>query len=125
MSIEYDVSELKSINNELKSLTARRKKLNDRKKVIENNIKEFLKSKGQVGVRHRGDAIVIEDKPTRARKKEKEKEQDALEVLERYGIHNAKNVLDEILEARRGEYIESEKIKLKKPKKKKKKEEEY
>lgn len=120
MSIRAYVEELEKINVELKNLSAHRKKLNNRKKIIEENIKDFLRSEDQPGVKHRGIAYKLDDKEKRQPKKKNEQERHSLDVLEKYGISNAKQVLEEVIEARRGYLIPNEKLKIIKIKNKKK-----
>lgn len=114
MSIKSDVMELESIRAEIKSLSARRKKLKEKEKDVEARIKDYLHSKGQHGVKHHGTAIILEEKETRGPKKTKERTQDAICVLEKYGISNADQVLKEIMEARKGDPIPKSKLNIKK-----------
>jgi len=114
MSIKGDVNELKNINTEIKQLTARTRSLRQKAKSAEARILNYLKEKEQPGVKYNGTAVVIETKTKRASKKAKDREGDALQVLKDHGIHNARDVLDEILEARKGESVPNHKIKIKK-----------
>lgn len=114
MSIKADVQELKNIKEEIKSLNIRKKKLREREKMIESKISEYLKIKETPGVKFQGTAIMLEEKEARSTKKPKERDAEALVILEKNGIRNAEKVLSEILEARKGEKIVSQKIKMKK-----------
>ena len=110
MSIKSNVQELESIKEELKTLTRRRKVLNNRKNELEKAITNYLKEKDQTGVKHQGKAIILEEKEQRSLKKIKERDNDASEILKKYGINNAMKVLNEILDARKGEKIIKEKL---------------
>ena len=119
MSIQSDVKELNDINMEIKRLNYRARQLRQRKKFLEENIAEFLKSKDQPGVKYHNTAIILENKEKRGYKKEKDKDVDALEVLRKHGIKYPEEVLGDLLEARKGEKIETSKLKIQKIKKKK------
>lgn len=114
MSIKAYVQELDSIQYELKTMAARRKKLKEREKKLMEDIKDFLREKDQVGVKHHGTAIILEEKQVRAKKKAKERDQDAIDILEQYGIDNPDKVLAELLEARKGTKITEPKLTFKK-----------
>jgi hypothetical protein len=114
MSIKADVNELESIRAELRHLTARRKVLKAKEKAAEERIALFLKSKDQIGVKHQNVAILIEEKEISGPKKNKERDADAISVLQRYGITEADKVFAEIMQARKGDKILKEKLSLKK-----------
>lgn len=119
MSIKSYVEELGAIKEELKKMTKARKVLTLRTKELEKNIAVYLKSKDQPGVKHEGNAIILEEKENRAPKKTGEKDSDASEILKKYGIQEPLKVLNEILEARKGEKILTEKVTMTKYKKEK------
>lgn len=114
MSIKADVQELESIRAEIKSLNMRRKQLRDKEKIVETRIQDYLRAKNQPGVKHQGTAIIMEEKETRSSKKSKERDTDAMNVLERYGVRDAEKVLKEIMEARKGEPVPKTKLKISK-----------
>lgn len=118
MSIQPQVNELNGIKAELKAINAKAKRLRARKKVLEAEIAEFIKSKDLPGVKHHGTEIRVEEKTTRAGKSNKQRDLDAMDVLERYGIRHPDRVLQELMEARKGEEIAVNKLKMKQPKKK-------
>lgn len=118
MSIKADLDELNGIEHELKSLRARLKHLNSRKKMITERVKVYIRSKDLPGVKHQGMAILLEEKEGRAKKAPKQRNEDAMSVLERYGITDAETALKEIMEARKGEKIPVDKLKVKKYKNK-------
>lgn len=114
MSIQSYFNQLKKLQAESKRLNIISKKV--RQEIIETKkyIAEFLKQKDQPGVKYQGEAIILQNKPKRSYKPKKDKDEDAIRILEKYGISNAKEALEEILDSRRGEEIEVEEIKIKK-----------
>jgi hypothetical protein len=114
MSIKSDVLELESIKAEIKSLNEKRKKLKEKEKIVEKRISEFLKAKEQPGVKHQGTAIILEEKELPAPKKAKERDNDAMSVLQKYGIKDTQKVLKEVMEARKGEIVTKETLRIKK-----------
>jgi hypothetical protein len=118
MSIQPQVNELNGIKAELKTLNARAKKLRARKKHLEAEIAAYIKSKDLPGVKHRGAEIRVEEKTKRAGKSNQQRDKDAMDVLAQYGIRHPDRVLQELMEARKGEEIPIDKLKMKLPKKK-------
>lgn len=114
MSIQGDLNELSGIEQELKSLRSRTKALNQRKKEITARVTAYIRSKDLPGVKHQGTAILLEEKTARAPKGKKQREKDAMGVLERHGIRNPEMVLQELMDARKGEELAVDKLKLKK-----------
>jgi len=114
MSIQHYINEIKNLNIELKRLNKSAAIIRKNIKEAEKNIIEFLREKEQPGVKYQDFAVILENKPKRASKKKKDIEEDSIRILEDYGIPNPKSVLFEILEARKGEEIDSQKIKIKK-----------
>jgi hypothetical protein len=112
-AIQNYINELKSLNVELKRLNKGAHLIRQRIKEIEKNILEYLKEKEQPGVKYQDMAIIIENKTKRINKSKKDIEEDSIKILEEYGLSNPKEVLEEILRARKGEEIENEKIKIK------------
>lgn len=114
MSIKGDVNELKQINAEIKRLSARTRNLRSQAAEVEQRIINYLNEKEQPGLKYSGTAIVVESKPKRMAKKKTEREEDAIRILRDHGVHNANDVLEELLEARRGDPVEHQRIKIKK-----------
>lgn len=102
MSIQGKVKEIDSIKKELKTLRDRGSVLRKRIKVIEQEIEQYLDAKDQPGLKYKGIAIIRENKQKRRIKKKNEQREDAIYVLEKYGIDRPEKVFDEIMEARRG-----------------------
>lgn len=114
MSIKSDVAELESIRLELKRLSEKRKQFKLREKAIENKISEYLKSKDQIGLKNNGIAIVLEEKETREKIKNKEKDEQAIDILNKLGIKDSEKVLEALMEARKGAKTTVEKLTVKK-----------
>lgn len=114
MSIQADVTELMNLERELKQLSARRKLLNEKLTTTKQRIANFLKSKGQTGVKMSGIALIVEEKQKHGKKNEKEAKSAAVNVLTKHGVRHAEKVLEEILNAKRGEAVTVSKVITKK-----------
>lgn len=114
MSIKADVQELEILRSEIKMLKRRIKTLRDKEKAAEKRIASFLKSREQPGVKFQGTAIILQEKTKSLHKKPKDKDADTILVLERLGISNPQEALKEIIAARKGDTVQSEKLKVQK-----------
>ena len=114
MSIQGDLVTLSGLEREIKTLNKRLKLLRKEKRECEARIATYIRAKELPGVKQRGTAVLLEEKTRRAPKTSKERDQDAREVLQRAGVHNADAVLQELLEARKGQAYLSDKLKTKK-----------
>lgn len=114
MSIKSDVTELEAIRAEIKAMNERRRKLREKEKIVEGRIAEYLKAKDQPGVKHHGTAIILEEKERPGPKKPKDRDSDAMQVLERYGVKDTQKALKEIMDARKGDAVVKESLKIKK-----------
>ena len=112
MSIQNYVSELKEINTEIKRLKGVMSELKKRSTLLEKNIISYLNEKNIPVVKDKNTAIIIENKKKRINVSKKNAEQKSIEILESHGITNAKNVLNQILDVRKGDNIEMQKVKL-------------
>jgi ABC-type dipeptide/oligopeptide/nickel transport system ATPase component len=114
MSIQGKVNELNSMKIELKSNRVRGTLLRKRIKMIEQEINNYLEAKDQPGLKYKGTAIIREVVEKRPMKRKSDARNDAIYVLERYGIHNPEKVFDEIMDARRSSPTEQSKLTFKK-----------
>lgn len=114
MSITNTVSELNKINKEIQRYRLEIKKLNERKTVLDNEIKEFLKTKDQPGLKYQGVAVILEDGVKHKYKKKDEKKRDCCDVLREYGIENPEDAFNKIVESLKGEEEQTTKLKIKK-----------
>lgn len=117
MSIRADVNTLTALRAEMKNLRERMKGLRVKEAEVTARIAEYLKVKDTPGLKDNGVAIILEQKETTGRKKAKEGDNDVMSILERYGIRDTEKVLKEITEARKGEKVLKEKLKIQKYKK--------
>jgi len=112
MSIQGYVNELKNLKIELKRLNKISAQIRKQIKNAEDNIILYLTEKQQPGVKYHNDKIILQNTTKRNYKKKKDKEEDAINILKQKGISNPEEVLNQILEARRGEEVEVSKIKI-------------
>ena len=111
-----DLKELKNISSEIKRLNSETKALRMKKKEIEERIFEYLKEQEQPGVKY-GDIVVLSKESVRRKRlKKKEKEDNAIQVLEDMGILDAKTALTSILDSMKGAEYVSESLQLKESK---------
>lgn len=113
-SIKSYINELKNINVEIKRHQDSMRTLKKKADEVKKNIATYLQEKEQEGVKYNDVAVVLEAKEKRAGKKIKDRDTDAIKILEDYGIRDAESALGRILEARRGEKVEHFDVKLKK-----------
>ena len=114
MSITNTVVELNKINKEIQRHRIEIKKLNDRKILLDNEIKDFLKSKDQPGLKYQGIAVMLEDGVKHKYKKKDDKKKDCCDLLRECGIHNTEDVFNKLLTALKGEEEQMIKLKIKK-----------
>jgi hypothetical protein len=101
------ISEVSQINDEIKRINTQKKKLQSRKKVIEAEILNYLENNEQTGVKYRGTCVVAQAKKKRHRRKKKEKENNVSRLLEKYGLRNNDKIVHELLEAVKGDPVDS------------------
>ena len=117
MSIVSFINELQSINIAIAKNNKDNALLRKRAKNIEKQITQYLEAKEQPGVKFQDKAIIVDKKPKWTYKSKKDTEEDSLKILEDHGISNPKEILQELFYARKGNEIETTKIKIKKIKK--------
>ena len=111
-----DLKELKNVSSEIKRLNAEIKLLRLKKKDIEERVMEYLHEVDQPGVKY-GDLVVLsKERTTRKRLKKKEKEENAVSVLENMGVTNPKEALQTILDSMKGEETVVESLQIKETK---------
>lgn len=114
MSIKGEVNELKNINVEIKRVSLYLRNLRQQAKDSEKRIIDYLNEKEQPGLKYEGNAILVENKTKRKIRKKTELQEDALRILRENGVHNASSVLEELMESRKGESVDHQKLKIKK-----------
>jgi len=112
--ISRKVRELKTIKREISRLSKEVRNLRTQSNIIEKEIIEYLHRTNQPGIRCNGMVILRDAKEERVRKKKVESERDGMIVLRSNGIHasqaDTKRILNEVLEAVRGEKKPKEKL---------------
>ena len=112
MSIQAELSELKGLKLELTNLNKRAKLIRKRVKLLESIIAQYIDEKDLPGIKHNGVAVILERKTRRAGKSNKMRDSDAMKVLEDYGISNPEKALRKIMEARKGDELQIDKLTL-------------
>jgi hypothetical protein len=117
MSIQSSVKELDSIKAEIKRNNDANKALRSRSKVIEENIKDYLESTNQVGVKFKNQSFVLEQSRSHTRRGKKDKEEETIRLLRNMGVSDTSRAYNELQAVQKGEEIETTKLKVKKDKK--------
>lgn len=102
MSIQADLDELSNLNIEISRLQDALRLYRNQKKRVEERVIAFLKEQETHGVRYNNQAVLLETKNFRNKKRKADKIQDVAGVLRRHGITNPDSILHDILEAQRG-----------------------
>ena len=110
MSIQEDIKTLTELNKEITRLSKQLNKLRKDTKEINGRITAYITAKDQVGVKYEGSAFILDKKTRPVAKPKKTKEEGYIQVIEQYGIENAKGFLEELLKAGQ---VEKEVTKLK------------
>jgi hypothetical protein len=98
-----DLKELKNVVSEIKRLNIESKLLRLKKKEIEDRIMDYLQEVDQPGVKY-GELIVLsKERTTRKKLNKKEKEANALQVLEELGVTDTRKAFTDILDSMKGE----------------------
>lgn len=113
MSIQNLADELRSIRNELKLLRAKGQPLRKRASELEDQISDYLDSKGQPGMKYKGIAITKEIKSVPKIKKKDDQKTDMIRIAEDYGIRSPEKFIEEFNNAKKGSPQEKRKIKFK------------
>ena len=114
MSIKSYIEELENIQSEIKRNNIRNSNHRKRIKELETNITEYLKEKGQLGLKYQGKAIFLEQKELRPAKKKKDKEEALISFFQELGISDPKEAYSKFQDAQKEEPIEKTTIKFRK-----------
>jgi hypothetical protein len=112
MSLQHDLDELNNINLEIRRLTNTIREFRKQKKVVEDRVIAFLKNQETQGVRYNDQAVILDNKNIRNKKKKKEKLDEIHSVLNKYGIKSSDTLIQEIMEAQRGSIESNECLKV-------------
>jgi len=102
-NVREDLKELSKIYENLKNLALQMKDLRDRKKQIETNLIDYLQQTEEVGLRYNSFIFFPKDKKVRKKLKKKERDETAIRVLEDYGVDQAKEAYEKLMDAMKGE----------------------
>jgi hypothetical protein len=114
MSIKQDIDEFDKIKLEIKNNNKRNLLLRNRCKELEKNIKEYLLSTDQIGLKYKGRSIILENQNKRQTKNKTQQKTDVVEILESLGFRDTEDIYSKILEAQKGDIVEKDTIKMKK-----------
>ena len=114
MSIIGKIEELNGLKSEIKSLRKRISFLNKQKKDVELYICNYIKNENPHGLKYNNITLKTETSMKRNRKRKDDQQKDAENVLRSYGIRDPETVLQSVLNARRGNETETEKLVIKK-----------
>ena len=117
MSIKAYVEELEQIQTEIKYNNNRNKLLRVRGKELELNISDYINTKGQHGLKYKGQAILLENRDKRTIKNKKDKEASVISLLEELGISDPEGTYNRIIDVQRNDPIPEMKLKFTKLKK--------
>jgi hypothetical protein len=112
MSLQHDLDELNNINLEIRRLTNTIREFRKQKKVVEDRVIAFLKNQETQGVRYNDQAVILDNKNIRNKKKKKEKLDEIHSVLNKYGIKSSDTLIQEIMDAQRGSIESNECLKV-------------
>ena len=113
MSLNSYLSEIDSIQKEINRLNKVLAPLRKRKTELVNNIQEQLSKKKMTEIIYKGIKYSIIPSNVRSRKNNEQKTEDTTRILNNYGIRNTGKIIDEIMEAQKGELTEIDKLKIK------------
>jgi len=112
MPIQQDVIELKELDGEMKRLRKRLKTLKDQKDKCEKRILEYLNVNDQPGLKLNGTIVTMEDRRKRKYEKKTDKLARGEYILQKHGIYNSKEALEELMDAMRSSCESEHKIKI-------------
>ena len=110
MSIIQQIREFDKIKAEISRNNATNRSLRQRLKVIEANIVNFLKSRGETGFKFQNRTVTLKEVNTCKSKSKKDKERDIKKLLNEYDIYNTEEFFEELLKVQKGQKINKEKI---------------
>lgn len=106
------LQELESLTTEIKSLRGRLKELTQRENVLKENLQTYCRETGKPGVKYNNTVVMLETRQVRSRKKRAEQREAQTHVLQQRGVNVDDTLLNALEEARRGEAVETERLKV-------------
>jgi len=104
--------ELEAIQVETERLKKELKSLTQRETVLKENLQTYCRETNKPGVRYNNTVVMLETRPSRTRKKKAEQRESQAEVLRSRGINVDDTLLNALEEARRGEAVEVQRLKV-------------
>lgn len=112
MSIKNDVKELRRLDMEIKRLGKELNKLRKIKKDCENRILDYCESNDQNGLSFENITIYVDRKKKAVPVKKNDKLNKGEIALQKYGVVNSRQALEEVLNAMKGESEEKASLKI-------------
>jgi len=109
-----ELIELKNIHSELTRLKQQVKTLTDKSKSLQSNIIQYLKETNQHSISYGDFKVEVDVSHKRSRKTKVVKEKDALDVLHKAGIRDAKKLYRDMMSSIQGEVEEKTVLKVEK-----------
>jgi hypothetical protein len=114
MTISGYINELNELNIEIKRLTIKIKELKLRANKINSIIQDTLIEKDLPGVKYKGNAYVLEKTTKNIPKKKSQIQTDYIELLENAGVENPHYIYNQLINLKKGDIKEINKLKIKK-----------
>ena len=108
------VQEIDILEREIKTMRISLSKLIKRKKELETTIIDFLDHKDQPGLKYKDITIISEEKDRHKRLKKTDRVDKGTHVLRKYGVHNAEEVLKELMINLKGDAVPYKTVKIRK-----------
>lgn len=112
MSIRNDVQELHKFDQEIKRMNKEIQQLRKLKKDCENRILDYCITNKQPGVSYNQITVYVDKKPKIVPNKKTDKLSKGEVILQKHGISNSKEIIQELLNAMKGESEEKASLKI-------------
>jgi hypothetical protein len=112
MSLQEYLNEIKSINTELLLIRKTKSNLIAKYKDLQKKVVKILEEEKQPGVKYKDNVILLKEKKTYKHKSKIEKQNDAMSVLSKYGIREPQKLLSELDNAKHGQEIVQNSLKI-------------
>jgi hypothetical protein len=118
MTIQECINELEAVKLEIKRNSDSTKRLRARATQLEEEIKDYLDSKQQQGLKYKDQRITLENTVKRPRKAQKKKTEEMIQWFKERGFVDPERACMEIKDLQQGNEIETTRIRVKKEKSK-------
>ena len=116
MTIQECINELEAVKLEIKRNSESTKRLRARAIQLEEEIKDYLDSKQQQGLKYKDQRITVENTIKRPRKAQKKKTEEMVQWFKERGFVDPERACMEIKDLQQGNEIETTRIRVKKDK---------